>query len=675
MARIVQGVNSTVDLTGSTAGVGPDGVYDDVLTLTGLDTTMQLAGVQVTDVTDVTTGGIWGYGIDPTTVNGSQGQLTGAGSLYISRSGDSSTATLYVNPTTILVNPTNESSGNAQSLPSTPGTYYTFSDGDNLTVSLVYLNAVPLYSVVTLQTSIPTSGSGSQLQPLTPYYLDTYSTSINPNTDIPYGWSQYDTGNPLNNTGNWGWVQFTVPNITSTQLSGAVFTLTDEAGYQWSNQPSTDNTAFSGPLVATENSGGTSALVTFPPIRNENGSKMTLTMSGTGLTVMVNNQPVQEPFTETFTGGESDPRLTVPSIATSSTTVPTPTGNAATDLQNLNAALANGGTVILTQGTAPNIAYTINQPIQITKPVKIISGSGGSAILNFVTTNVVAPNLWSDAIQIQSDNVTLNGFTIEFDNNSSGNLNAWNYGGQFTPAVIGTLPPNDNLNYYNSAGQPIPIANLPVARDYYVGIGLTNMTLDGPFANDPSPMPTNRNQLPGNGGLDQMFYNGSTQILLYNSVYLTGLQDVVDGVVSNNTLTGGSVVFSRGPWQITSNTVNGAQPDTVSQAAFDNVTESYDLLLQNNIVQQVAPNGRVYRFFAQTSGGEYTYNDVINGNSVSGNVGILPGDEGLAFPPDGTFNYYNGTTAPLPPAVVNYYLGRDPQRSRNGSERRLRHPL
>src|SRR5208283_2946674 len=75
---------------------------------------------------------------------------------------------------------------------------------------------------------------------------------------------------------------------------------------------------------------------------------------------------------------------------------------------------------------------------------------------------------------------------------------------------------------------------------------------------------------------------------------LINMETAHTGSVTGNTLTGGTLMFSYGPWQITGNTYDGAVAGTFVQAAFTFYT-GHSRNLSGNTVSQLSPYGKTVR--------------------------------------------------------------------------------
>jgi hypothetical protein len=285
-----------------------------------------------------------------------------------------------------------------------PSTTAAVTQGQTLTVTVHYLiNGVDVPDVET----VTVGATNSSL-----------ATSVpRPGTvkwNVPANWVGQDPAS------SGGLVHVHLANLKST-IRGAE--LSDQEGSTWTYGTLGPNT-----LGVSQN--GTSADLTFAPTRNENSATLTLRLDFGGGSVSAAQ----------FAGSTSDPGLTVPNIA-GTTDSPMSTAALLQDIQN------GVGTIYLS-GT-----YNLTQPLVLNQPVTITVQSGSSATLNFsqpeTTPSPVSP--WEDAIAVEANHVTLNGFNIGF----TGPIR-WNWTTSFGPSVIKSV----NGNYLSDS--------------------VTNLTVQGP---------------------------------------------------------------------------------------------------------------------------------------------------------------------------------------------------
>jgi hypothetical protein len=94
------------------------------------------------------------------------------------------------------------------------------------------------------------------------------------------------------------------------------------------------------------------------------------------------------------------------------------------------------------------------------------------------------------------------------------------------------------------------------------------------------------------------------------------------GTIENNTIYGGTIEVSFGPWQISGNTLIGSVSGTICAGAFGVGGYAHDITIEGNILTDpdVTQDGQLERLMTGNGGG---YNISIIGNDVSDNVGDL----------------------------------------------------
>lgn len=229
---------------------------------------------------------------------------------------------------------------------------------------------------------------------------------------------------------------------------------------------------------------------------------------------------------------------------------------------DLNALANLYGSVHLSAGT-----YTLTRPLVLAHAVTITSDPG--AVLLFSQPAGDAP--WTTAIKIHSGNTTLDGFAVRF----AGPVR-WNTDVSYGPAVIGIT---DNLD----------TGTYPAKVD----LALTNLDLQGPPAWTAGPWE--------------------------EAVRLMRLVGAEGGRIVGNTLKGGTIEFSGGPWTIQGNTYLGTLPGTYSYGVFTGHYSS-GLRLIGNHAQDSGPSGKTWRFLVLTASGS---DDIVSDNTV---IGLGPRD-------------------------------------------------
>ena len=124
------------------------------------------------------------------------------------------------------------------------------------------------------------------------------------------------------------------------------------------------------------------------------------------------------------------------------------------------------------------------------------------------------------------------------------------------------------------------------------------------------------------GDATAQFSNIQVTAAMTPALPLINMETAYTGSVTDNTLTGGTLMFSYGEWQITGNTDNGAVAGTYVEAAFTFFTGN-DRNLSNNTVQQLSPYGKTVRLLAVGNNKEtWASNDVIADNTVVDSEGM-----------------------------------------------------
>ena len=110
---------------------------------------------------------------------------------------------------------------------------------------------------------------------------------------------------------------------------------------------------------------------------------------------------------------------------------------------------------------------------------------------------------------------------------------------------------------------------------------------------------------------------------------LINMETAYTGSVTGNALTGGTLMFNYGPWQITGNTDNGAVAGTYAGAAFTFYT-GHSRNLSTNTVSQLSPYGKSIRLLDVGNGETWSSDDVVSDNTVvdSSGMGTRAGDWG-----------------------------------------------
>lgn len=486
------GQNGT-DVTGPGPDVGPDGIQDVEVDLSNLSTTSgSITAINVTSPS----GTSWSYGTNPQLAWNAE---------FAANPADATQGRLWIAPAAGL-------------------------QGQTLTVSVAYANGK------TDQTTLVAGASNPNLTVPPPAPV-----SVNWGT-IAASWVGQDG---LNLVGP-GDVHLSLTGLNPARTVVSA-TLSDGEAGDWIYESNGTAAAAVDPSAlplgfARSATDPTRADLTFPPIRDETGATLTLTVVLDDGTILATR----------LAGGPSDPGLRAPDIA--------PTSIVASPGDDLSTLVNEYGTVHLSAGT-----YALSQPLYLEHPVTITADPG--AILLF--SQAAGDPAWTTAIDIECGHTTLDGFAVRF----AGPIN-WTTNVNSGPAVIG--------NSYQLDGG---------IKTTLVDIALTHLDLLSP------PPSTTWEEAP----------------------HLIWMANAQSGVISGNTLKGGTTEFSNGPWTITSNNYEGTVPNTYCDVAFGG-HYTFDLVVANNTVEPVGDSGKTWRFLTLTQEG---HNDVIENNNV---VGIGPMD-------------------------------------------------
>jgi len=223
------------------------------------------------------------------------------------------------------------------------------------------------------------------------------------------------------------------------------------------------------------------------------------------------------------------------------------------------------GTVRLKAGD-----YPLGRPLVLEHPVAILGAPGA----RLVFTQGAGEPAWSAAIKVHAGPTTLDGFAVRF----AGPVR-WAEGVDYGPAVIGSTDNRD------AGPHPGPRA----------GIVVTHLDLETPpAAHAPEEAPR-----------------------------LIRLATADNGRIERNTLRGGPIELTGGPWRVAENEHRGTPPGTYSFAILS-AHRTHDLVVRKNRARPEEPSGKVWRFLVLTESGS---GDVIEENTVQG-VGPRDGDPG-----------------------------------------------
>ena len=123
------------------------------------------------------------------------------------------------------------------------------------------------------------------------------------------------------------------------------------------------------------------------------------------------------------------------------------------------------------------------------------------------------------------------------------------------------------------------------------------------------------------GDATAQFSNVQVTAATTSALPLINMETAHTGSVTGNTLTGGTLMFSYGPWQITGNTYNGAVAGTFVEAAFSFFT-GHSRDLSDNTVSQLSPYGKTVRLLNVGNGESWGSDDVVSDNTVVDSAGM-----------------------------------------------------
>ncbi len=581
-----------VDLVGPTVSVGPDGIQDIDLRLSGIQNYL-IYSIRVQGPS----GFEWEYRnahYDPNHPDG------WANAEYFPESNPTQ-GDLYINPS-VDSNLSNGSTGNP--LDSSTGPPITLGPGDGLTVTVKYNENGSIVTDNSLTTTLPSNFATLPMAAnSTPanVIMDTMSVTNDGQMTSP---SQ-------NGTYNMGDVDLHVTGLIRTITTA---TLSDQAGAYWSfGDPTAQHE-----LYVSEASDGQSADIYFAPVRNETvcppGVSPATDMS---LRITYSNGSDAAQYVTQFAGAAWNPVLLANPLNTHSESI----SNASNSVmaEELIGALEynsiNGGQEYDTVTLPAGATIVLTQPLEINHSVQVI-GNGTTIQFDASWTSSTHYAIYLDPSLGSSIKVDFSNFSIDF-----GASNIW-----YDPETV-------DETQYAVIGLRLG-SNLPFTLD------LTGMSITGPPALDPTPpspptQPTSSYRYAGENG---------TQLL---SAGAGG-----SGSITGCTFQGGTVAVNGGPWEILDNTDLGALANTFSPGAFA-ASGPHDLVFEGNHVSQYDPSGTEFRLINFGSGSGY--NDIIFNNTfVGGSVGnedqYIPTDnppyQGINYPEpiifEGDNTWYEG---------------------------------
>jgi F5/8 type C domain/Malectin domain len=322
--------------------------------------------------------------------------------------------------------------------------------------------------------------------------------------------------------------------------------LSDRYGSNWGYNVASGTT-----FAAMQYTAGT-GVFDFPPVRDEAGSILTLVV-----TFNDGSQAVAR-----FAGAASDVgRLFAD----------TRVGASAYNVSNAAALLA----ALQTPNLKPNIhlqagTYTLNQPLRLTYPVQITADPGTTLTFN------PASSQWngsSGAIIVSSSHVSLDGFAIRFQGNSS----AWTGSNRFIIQATG----GSNVD-----------------------LSFTHLDVQAPAA--------------------------AVTTGYEPAIDLMGFDEGDSGLIASNILKGGGILLRVGPWTVLNNDYQGAVANTITPGFLSVDRRSHDLTIVGNHLHTIAgiPAGVTQRFLILGNGdyGQGIGNRIEN-NTIDGGIGTIPDDQ------------------------------------------------
>ncbi len=559
------------DLVGPNTSVGPDGVQDIHLHLTGL-TTSGNPTIQSIVITSPC-GFEWEYN------NGDlpSGWANAEFFYPASDPSDESEGDLYINP---IVDSNLNSSG--QLLYSSTGTPITLLNGDALNLTVNYLlNGDSLTD--TGSTTVENLADRPLMMPATPTPANVQLGTMTVTND----------GQGNNPYGQRGWVHLSVCGLTGAAIYSA--TLSDQAGYTWYD-PSHDPTGGHETLYVVEDTGNTSAELYFPPVRDETdcpsgvsvATDMTLRVtyaSGTTAPQYVTQFPGEAWNTMDLANPLNQSQVNNPYVIPSNAT------NTVMANELINALYNQGigdGEYDVIELPA-NATITLTQPLDIRHSVQII---GQNATLKFQAS---WPSSTPGAIYLDPATSFSTDYLVDFEN----------FNIEFDPSFQNTW-----YDPENEQNGPHAVLNLADPNASPVYLELSGMSITSPPSRDPEPTGTI------NYG-DVYIGEPATQLVLTTSA--EGWTQA-GGSITNCTFQGGTVALTFGPWNVTCNTDLGAPANTYSLGAFS-VHSPHDVTFANNQVSQSNSAGYEARLINFRGS---TYNDIVNNNTFSGG---FPGNQ------------------------------------------------
>ena len=453
----------------------------------------------------------------------------------------------------------------------------------NPTTGQITDNTVPTNSTLTLSVTYTTdNNSGTQSTP-PPFTLSSgasYPAPADSKPSLPtLGLGTYTATFGAQSTTT-GAATVTISNLpTGSTLSTA--TLSDAAGIGESYGQSGLGLTASYPGQPNN----TTAVLSFPPVRDEAGTTMTIAFQLTGNSTQYVSDFAVPAGDHTYTYLR-DAATAIPSGPTFLNVSPTTSPNMVsyTDSSGphtvtfqslLDMAKATSSPRYtefnLTDGTTGGI-YQLSSYLTINSGL-IIKGADSNVDLEFTFPSTVPGQNGQDygAINLRSSHVTLEDLKINF---SHADVDLC--GG--SSAII---------DDQNQSQTPL------------VDINLQQLTIQAAY--DPS------------------YYNSADNA--YETMQTIHMGDIDSGVIEDNVIEGGTTTLNFGPWLVEGNTYTGAVGGTVCDGVFG-LESTHDVTIEYSTISNADPseNGSIDRFLAANNGG---YDTQIVNNHVSDNVGLI----------------------------------------------------
>ncbi|WP_435021296.1 hypothetical protein TA3x_002299 [Tundrisphaera sp. TA3] len=378
-----------------------------------------------------------------------------------------------------------------------------------------------------------------------------------------------------------------------TTIDTSSLVLTDTTGRYWTYGSTNGRWELGASLAYSTDR--TAANIDFAPLRDESGTTMTLSFRSVGNAT----QHIIDVAIPADSGMDLNRRdggpiaASAPSVTIAPTSAATPNmvsyvdAAGRTQVVDIQTLLNPGSpyrNITMTAGSTGGV-YTLDRRLDVRAGVNLKAASP-DVTLNFTFSTVV-----QGAINIYSSHVTLDGFKIRF---AQPTVN-FTYGGWADATSVAIISNRQD--------------NSQVPR---VDLNLLNLDIQAPFV----PFGANPSQN----------YAISTLATFDSGPYASG-------VISGNTIRGGVVAVQGGPWTISDNKVLGGVAGTVSDTAFS-LYSSHDVRISGNLVSNAGADliatsgvktGAIDRFLTANNG---SYGLTIIGNTVTGNVGLIPPNPG-----------------------------------------------